>query len=64
MPVFAETQDKEFLEKGYHYAQKDYHTWVSLDEKKAGDTKLSRFFDFGDVRCLLACSTVPIDKLY
>jgi alpha,alpha-trehalase len=38
---------REWLEKGYAAASKDYETWVR-PEHKAGTTGLAKYFDFGE----------------
>ncbi len=42
----AETK-RLWLEKAYPYVQRDYEMWTS-GEKLAGDTGLSRYYDFGE----------------
>ena len=44
----AGSQDKKWLARAYNYAAKDYEMWVS-EPHTAGDTGLSRYYDFGDV---------------
>lgn len=39
--------DRAWLARGYEYAQRDYAMWTSAPHL-AGDTGLSRFFDFAD----------------
>jgi len=39
-------EDRAWLEKGYQFASKDYQMW-NRDPHAAGDTGLSRYFDFG-----------------
>jgi alpha,alpha-trehalase len=43
----AGKNDHELLEKGYQWASKDYEMW-NRDPHRAGDTGLSRYFDFGN----------------
>jgi alpha,alpha-trehalase len=43
----AGKNDRELLEKGYQWASKDYEMW-NRDPHLAGDTGLSRYFDFGN----------------
>jgi alpha,alpha-trehalase len=43
----AGKNDRELLEQGYHWASKDYEMW-NRDPHRAGDTGLSRYFDFGN----------------
>ena len=43
----AGKDDHELLEQGYKWASKDYEMW-NRDPHLAGDTGLSRYFDFGD----------------
>ena len=43
----AGKNDRELLEKGYRWASKDYEMW-NRDPHLAGDTDLSRYFDFGN----------------
>ncbi len=40
-------EDRELLEKGYRFAGEDYGMW-NRDPHSAGDTGLSRYFDFGN----------------
>jgi len=39
--------DRELLEQGYRWASKDYEMW-NRDPHRAGETGLSRYFDFGN----------------
>src|SRR5215468_590067 len=39
-------EDRDLLEKGYRFGAKDYEMWVH-DPHLAGDTGLSRYYDFG-----------------
>ncbi len=39
--------DRQWLEKAYGYAQRDYDLWTH-DPHLAGDTGLARYFDFGE----------------
>ena len=41
-------EDKKWLERAYEYARKDHAMWVR-EPHLAGDTGLSRYYDFGDV---------------
>jgi alpha,alpha-trehalase len=43
----AGKNDHELLEKGYQWASKDYEMWTR-EPHLAGDTGLSRYFDFGN----------------
>jgi len=43
----AGKDDRELLEQGYKWASKDYEMW-NRDPHLAGDTGLSRYFDFGN----------------
>jgi len=43
----AGKNDHELLEKGYQWASKDYEMW-NREPHLAGDTGLSRYFDFGN----------------
>ena len=43
----AGKNDRELLEQGYKWASKDYEMW-NRDPHLAGDTGLSRYFDFGN----------------
>jgi alpha,alpha-trehalase len=43
----AGKNDRELLEQGYQWASKDYEMW-NRDPHRAGDTGLSRYFDFGN----------------
>jgi alpha,alpha-trehalase len=47
MAVYDAKPDKEFLAKGYSYIVRDYQMWTS-EAHLAGDTGLSRYFDYGD----------------
>lgn len=38
--------EREWLEKGYHYASQDYEMW-NREPHLAGDTGLARYYDFG-----------------
>jgi alpha,alpha-trehalase len=38
--------DREWLEKGYAYASRDYQMWIR-EPHLAGDTGLARYYDFG-----------------
>jgi len=40
-------EDRALLEKGYEFASKDYEMW-NREPHLAGDTGLSRYYDFGD----------------
>ena len=40
-------EDREWLERAYGYATRDYQMWLR-PELLAGDTGLSRYFDFGE----------------
>jgi alpha,alpha-trehalase len=42
----ANKDDRDLLERGYRFASKDYEMW-NRDPHLAGDTGLSRYFDFG-----------------
>ena len=42
----AGKNDRDLLEKGYRWGAKDYEMWIH-DPHLAGDTGLSRYFDFG-----------------
>ena len=42
----AGKDDRDLLEKGYRLGAKDYAMWIH-DPHLAGDTRLSRYFDFG-----------------
>jgi alpha,alpha-trehalase len=44
----AGREDKKWLERAYNYAAKDYEMWVR-EPHAAGETGLSRYYDFGDV---------------
>src|SRR5262250_1598824 len=44
----AGREDKKWLERAYDYAAKDYEMWAH-EPHTAGDTGLSRYYDFGDV---------------
>jgi len=39
--------DRNWLARAYGYAQRDYELWTR-DPKLAGNTRLSRYYDFGD----------------
>jgi alpha,alpha-trehalase len=39
--------DKDWLERGYKYAAKDWEMW-SREPHLAGETQLARYYDFGD----------------
>ena len=39
--------DKEWLERGYKYAAKDWEMWAR-EPHLAGETQLARYYDFGD----------------
>jgi len=41
-------EDREWLERAYGYAAKDYEMWISAPHTAEG-TGLSRYYDFGDV---------------
>lgn len=43
----AGQDDRDLLERGYRFASKDYEMW-NKDPHLAGDTGLSRYYDFGD----------------
>ncbi len=43
----AGKDDRDLLERGYRFASKDYEMW-NRDPHLAGDTGLSRYFDFGN----------------
>jgi alpha,alpha-trehalase len=43
----AGKDDRDLLERGYHWSAKDYEMWVH-DPHLAGDTGLSRYYDFGN----------------
>jgi len=43
----AGNDDRELLQKGYQFASRDYEMW-NRDPHSAGDTGLSRYFDFGN----------------
>jgi len=40
-------EDRAWLERGYQFASKDYEMW-NREPHVAGDTGLSRYFDFGN----------------
>ena len=44
----AGREDKKWLERAYEYAKRDQAMWVR-EPHLAGDTGLSRYYDFGDV---------------
>jgi alpha,alpha-trehalase len=43
----AGQEDRDLLERGYRFASKDYEMW-NRDPHLAGDTGLSRYYDFGN----------------
>jgi len=40
-------EDRSWIEKGYSYAVRDHDMWME-PEMRAGETELSRYFDFGE----------------